>query len=214
LKAEKPKEIISTAKLLGFNSIGLNKQFNSDEIDIIQRHDLEPKNPTDLKNQLRKNRWHFEIITVKCLTKAVARQAGRDRRVDLISFPLIDEWKRNHLDKQQANLMKASGCGYLIDLSLLLTDDPDILRKRILFLKRNIDNALKNNITIVASSCAKNALELRDPYGLVALLSLLNVKQENALEMISTAPWSLVEKNRAKLKDSYIAQGVWVIEDE
>jgi RNase P/RNase MRP subunit p30 len=57
-------------------------------------------------------------------------------------------------------------------------------------------------------------LELRDPYGLAALLSLLDVDEDAAFEMVSTNPYSMVSRNRAKLKDSYIEEGVWVIQDE
>jgi RNase P/RNase MRP subunit p30 len=49
---------------------------------------------------------------------------------------------------------------------------------------------------------------------LAALLSLIDVDEDHALDMISSNPYGLVERNRAKLKDSYILEGVWVIEDE
>ena len=52
------------------------------------------------------------------------------------------------------------------------------------------------------------------PYGLAALLSLIDVEEEPALDMVSTNPYRIVEENRAKLKDSYIVEGVWVIKDE
>ena len=78
------------------------------------------------------------------------------------------------------------------------------------FLKRNKDNAVKRGVTVVASSCATDTWGLRDPYGLAALLSLLDVDEDHALDMVSNNPYELVEKNRVKLKDSYILEGVWV----
>lgn len=214
LKPDNPEEIISVVKSLGYSSIGLTEKIESTGIDVVSRLDINPKNPNELLRNLRSHRWKTEIITVNCKTKSVARQAGRDRRVDLITYPIVDKWKNNHLDRQQAGLMRDSGTGYLIDLSQLLVVDSYLLRKRIDFIKRNKDNAVKKGVPVVASSCATDIWGLRDPYGLAALLSLLDVDEEYALDMVSSIPFGLVEKNRAKLKDSYILEGVWVVEDE
>ena len=209
-----PEEILSLAKYLGYTSIGLTEKAETNTIDIVKRLDLNPKNPNDLLRNLRSQRWKSEIITVNCRTKSVARQAGRDRRVDLINYPVAERWKDNHLDRKQAGLMRDSGTGYLIDLSRLLIDDRFKLRKHIEFIKRNKDNAVKRGVPVVASSCATDVWGLRDPYGLAALLSLLDIDEDHALDMVSSVPHELVDKNRAKLKDSYILEGVWVIEDE
>lgn len=110
--------------------------------------------------------------------------------------------------------MRDSGGGYLVDVSKLLVTNAYFLKKNIEYLKRNLENAVKRGIPVVASSFATEPLELRDPYGLAALLSLLDVDEDHALEMVSKNPYDMVERNRAKLKDSYIQDGVWVIEDE
>lgn len=185
----------------------------SDKLDIVKRVDLEPGNPNELLKNLRQIRWNTEVITVKCRKKSVARQAGRDRRVDLVSYPFTRNWKQNYLDRQQAGLMRDSGCGYLIDLSELITDDPYYLRKNIEYLKRNKDNAEKKDLPVVASSCACTVWGMRDPQGLASLLSLLDVDQDHALDMISNTPNGLVARNREKLKDEYIQPNVWVIEE-
>jgi len=125
-----------------------------------------------------------------------------------------DKWKRNYLDRQQAGLMRDSGGGYLVDVSKLLVTNAYFLRKNIEYLKRNLENAVKRGLPVVASSFAAEPLELRDPYGLAALLSLLDVDEDHALEMVSKNPYDMVVRNRAKLKDSYVQDGVWVIEDE
>ncbi len=213
LKPEKTEELLSAVKALGYSSIGLTQKVKTGDLDIVSRLDLDPRNPNDLNNSLKSSRWRTEIITVNCRSKSVARQAGRDNRVDLVKFPVTDKWKQNYLDRPQAGLMRDSGCGYLIDLSLLLVDDPYLLRKRIEFIKRNIHNALKKGVPVVASSCAFDVWGLRDPYGLASLLSLLDVDEEHALEMVSSVPEKLVERNREKMTKSYIVPGVWVIED-
>ena len=110
--------------------------------------------------------------------------------------------------------MRNSGTGYLIDVSKLLVTNAYFLKKNIEYLKRNLENAVKRGLPVVASSFATEPLELRDPYGLAALLSLLDVDEDHAIEMVSKNPYDMLEHNRAKLKDSYIQDGVWVIEDE
>ena len=214
LRPDKSEEIISTAKSLEYSTIGLNTKPDSADLDVVRRLDLDPRNPNELLRSLRSNRWKNEIITVNCRTKSVARQAGRDHRVDLITYPVLGNWRENSLDRQQAGLMRNSGCGYLIDVSHLLENDRKILRKNIVFLKKNTENALKRGIPVVASTCADKVWGLRDPYGVASLLSLLDVDEDHALEMVSSIPNDLVDRNRGKLKPSYIASGVQLIEDE
>jgi RNase P/RNase MRP subunit p30 len=110
--------------------------------------------------------------------------------------------------------MRDSGCGYLIDIRYLLVNDAYRLRKNIEFLKRNFEIATKRCVPVVASSFAVDFYGLRDPQGLAALLSLIDVDEDYALDMVSRIPGDLVDRNRAKLKDSYIQDGVWVIKDE
>ena len=214
LNTKRPKEVISTAKMLGYSTIGLSHQVKFEGIDVVTRLDLDPRNTNELNRVLRNSRWHNEIITVNCRTRSLARQAGRDNRVDLITFPVVEKWKENHLNHKQAGLMRDSGCGYLVNLSLLPTNDAYALSKRIEFLKRNIYNALKRDVPVVASSYSVDKWGLRDPYGLTSLLGLLGVDEDKALDMVSSVPYEMVKRNRGKLKDSYIVQGVWVIEDE
>ena len=202
---------MESAKSLDYSLVGMAGKTN---LDVVKRLDLDPKNQNQLNQSLRSNRWKTEVIVVNCRNKSVARKAGQDRRVDLVTYPVSDKWKHNYLDRQQAGLMRDSGTGYLIDASKLLATDAYVLRKNIEYLKRNLEIAVKRGIPIVVSSFASEPLELRDPYGLAALLTLLDVDEEHALEMVSTNPYQMVIHNRAKLKDSYIQDGVWVIEDE
>lgn len=210
----RPKDtelMFESAKTLGYSLVGFDKQT---DLDVIKRLDLDPKNQNQLNQSLRSNRWRTEVITVHCRNKSVARKAGQDNRVDLVTYPVSDKWKRNYLDRQQAGLMRDSGSGYLVDVSKLLVTDAFVLRKNIEFLKRNLEIAVKRGVPVVASSFATEPLGLRDPHGLAALLSLLDVDEDHALAMVSTNPYTMVMRNRIKLKDSYIQDGVWVIEDE
>ena len=56
-------------------------------IDFASRVDLRPRTPDELIRDLRKLRRRFEVVAVMCESKGVARQAAKDRRVDLLNFP-------------------------------------------------------------------------------------------------------------------------------
>jgi RNase P/RNase MRP subunit p30 len=198
-----PPLLLNKLVELGYHSVGLNSKVKYSKIDIVHRIDLEPRNQNELSQLLRKDRWAVEIMTVMCRTRSISRQAGKDRRVDLVSFPVKERRKQNHLDRQQAGLMRDSGCGYLVDLSLLLLDDRYIFKKNVESLKRNIQNAVKKGVPVIASSGASGLWGLRDPYGLASLLSLLDVDEDHALEMISTNIKTMIDENRRKLKNSH-----------
>ncbi|HJX02615.1 MAG TPA: RNase P subunit p30 family protein, partial [Candidatus Bathyarchaeia archaeon] len=96
--------IINKAAQLGYNLIALLFPPNTTQeelkqiqtackeakLDLATRIDLKPRTPNDLTFNLRKFRRRFEIIAVLCESKNVARQAAKDHRVDLISFPSTD----------------------------------------------------------------------------------------------------------------------------
>ena len=216
----KPKDetaldlMLLKAKELGYTAVGIEKT-GSDVIDVINRVDLYPRNQNELGKHLRKLRHHTEVIVVHCESKAVARQAAHDHRVDLIRFPVDrDTKKRLYLDRRQAGVMRDSGAGYEVSIKDLLVDDRHLLVKRIVAIKKSLDIAIKYGLPVVASSGAGDRYGLRDPHGLAALMSLLGVDNEPALDMVSTNPMRLVTDNREKLKNSYILPGVWVIESE
>jgi RNase P/RNase MRP subunit p30 len=189
----KPKDetaldsMLQKAKALGYTAVGIEKT-DSDIIDVINRVDLYPRNQNKLGKHLRKLRHCTAVIVVHCESKSVARQAARDHRVDLIRFP-VDRTTMKRLYRH-------------------------LLAKRIVAIKKSLDIAIKYGLPVVASSGAEDRYGLRDPHGLAALMSLLGVDCEPALDMVSTNPMCLVSDNREKLKNSYILPGVWVIESE
>ena len=202
------------AKALGYTAVGLEKT-NSKVIDVINRIDLHPRNQNELGKQIRKLRHRTEVIVVHCGNKSIVRQAAQDQRVDLVRFPIdVDTKKRIYLDRRQAGIMRDSGAGFEVSINDLLVDDGQLLGKRIVAIKKSLDIAIKYDLPVVASSGARDKYGLHDPHGLAALMSLLGVDCEPALEMVSTNPMRLVTNNREKLKNSYILPGVWVIETE
>lgn len=214
-KDEKALDLmLHEAKALGYTAVGTEKT-GSDVIDVINRFDLYLRDQNELGKHLRKLRHCTEVIVVHCRSKSVARQAAHDHRVDLIRFPVDRATKKRlYLDRRQAGMMRDSGTGFEVSIKDLLVDDRHLLAKRIVAIKKSLDIAIKYDLPVVASSGAEDRYGLRDPQGLAALMSILGVDCEPALDMVSTNPLCLVSDNREKLKNSYIQPGVWVIESE
>ena len=213
--ASKVDSMLNQAVKLGFSAIGVSgPKPKADNIDTVSRLDITPKNQEQLNNMLRNSRRKFEVISVICQNKNVARQAAKDNRVDIIKFPLDQKKRRSvWLDHHQANLMKESGCSYEIDIRDLLIHDASTMENRLRRISRETHIASKADIPIIASSGAHKALEMREPKAIASILNLIEVDYEEALNMVSENPYSIIIKNRSKLSKSYIMPGVWLNED-
>jgi ribonuclease P/MRP protein subunit RPP1 len=209
------KRMLSRAKDMGYSEVAIAKKTlsipldnNLEGIDIIQRVNIEPKRREDLLKKL-KIRNRAEIISVKCNTKKVSLQAAKDHRVDILNFSTDPNVRRNiGFDRSIASLAKSSSCAYEINMTDLLKS-PKPLLNLITILRKEIELANKNKIPLILSSGATNLYEMREPRALISLLDILNIGEEKGLEMVSTNPWKLVEKNRKKLSNSFVQPGVW-----
>ncbi|MEM2119127.1 MAG: RNase P subunit p30 family protein, partial [Candidatus Bathyarchaeia archaeon] len=110
-------QLISKAAELGYHLVGVPFLPSSSEeeidkvrklcgewgLDLASRVDLRPKTSSELTRSLRKLRRKFEVVAALCDSKNVARQAAKDRRVDLLSFPSTDP-RRRFFDLAEAEL--------------------------------------------------------------------------------------------------------------
>lgn len=221
LRVRKPADpaeferMILTAKELGYRHLGV--VFNGDRVtdenslgmDVISRVELSPTSPGDLLSSLRRVRDRFEVVAVDCSSKAVARQAAKDHRVDILMFPGdLSERKAVGLDEQEATLAAGMGCSFEISAVELIHAGSARMAKLIARLKKETAAARRHDIPIIVSSGAAAALELREPRALSAILDLLDVEEEAALDMVSINPLNVVERNREKLKPGHTEPGV------
>ena len=92
------------------------KQFEkickNENIDFVSRTNLYPENPKELLRELRTYRRKFEIIAVRCNTKEIARQAAKDRRVDIIQFSITNLRKRFFDKNNRFFFIKCIECEY------------------------------------------------------------------------------------------------------
>lgn len=218
------KKMFARSNKLGYRMVGvsfpaniprkvvhqLRKLANSVNIDLVTRLELAVGNRRELLNQLSRFRRKFEIISVKCTSKTVARQAAKDRRVDLLFFPAMHLHKC-FFNRAEAELASKASASLEIEMAPLLALAGS---RRIRFLsrvRREVEIAVKFDVPIVLSSGAKNMYFMRSPHDYAALASLFGMAQPLALCSFSETSLNLVERNREKLSPSYVAPGVRVV---
>lgn len=218
----KVQTMLELAAKLGFRGVALTSENPLSEqlrdltqyldLDLVSRIDLSPDNPRKLTSSLGKVRRRFEIIGVECNNKKVARQASKDHRVDVLILPSsLATRERVKFDRQSASLASEANCCYEVNLSDLLEQLEPTHRSRMFAIMRGeVGNAKSFDVPIVVSSGARNVLEMRDPRGLAAVLSLMDLGEEEGLDAISETPMGIVERNREKLGGKFIAPGVRV----
>ncbi|MEM2102769.1 MAG: RNase P subunit p30 family protein [Candidatus Bathyarchaeia archaeon] len=180
-------------------------------IDFVTRADFVPKSASDLLSLLRRFRRKFELISVLCLSKTVARQAAKDRRVDLISFPSTDVKKR-FFDTAEAELAANALASFEVDLlSIIFASSFERIRL-LSSLRREVALADKFSVPVVLSSGASEEFSMRAPRDFAALGFLFDIPLPRALDALSTNPSNIIKRNRAKLNPKFVAPGIRVIQ--
>lgn len=181
-------------------------------LDLVSRADLRPKSARDLTSSLGRIRGRFEVIAVECQSKAVARQAAKDNRVDVLCFPTtVQERRKVGFDRQEASLAVGASCSYEVNVSDLLGKGPRVASGLISMIREEVGNARKFDVPLVVSSGAVDPLLMRDPRALASVLSLFDIGEEEGLDAVSATPWRLVETNRGKLRPGFVLPGVRVV---
>lgn len=179
-------------------------------MDFASRVDLKPRTPNELIRSLRKLRRRFEVIAVMCESKQVARQAAKDRRVDLLNFPGSNRRKR-FFDKAEAELASNALGSLEIDIKPLLTLEGPVRIRLLSSLRREVAIAGGFHVSIVISSGASNELLMRKPREIAALTSLFDLDKSLAINAVSRNPLAIVKRNREKLSPNFVAPGIRLI---
>lgn len=181
-------------------------------VEFVTRVDLMPKTSNELLNNLGRLRRKFEIVSVACVSKNVARQAAKDRRVDLLSPCLAFPCKR-FFDYAEAELASKKLGAFEVDMASILSSTGFPRIRLLSSLRKEAIIARKFDIPITISSGASDENLLRSPQDHVALAALFDLPASYALQAVSDNPLSIVERNKAKLSPSYVAPGVRVVEN-
>jgi RNase P/RNase MRP subunit p30 len=179
-------------------------------LDFASRVDLRPRNQNDLLSQLRRLRRKFEVVCVLCESKAVARQAAKDRRVDLLSFPFLDSRGR-FFDRAEAELASSGLATLEVDVKPLLVLEGPARIRLLACLRREVAVARAFHLSVVVSSGVSDALHLRKPREMAELASLFGLDGSAALAAVSENPVGIVWRNREKLSSGFVAPGIRVV---
>lgn len=224
---EKAKRIIAKSSELGYSQVGvplppsvkhesvdrLRQVCEEFGLDFVTRIELTPKSSSELLGSLRRFRRQFEVISVSCGSKPLARQAAKDRRVDLLCFPSF-EWKKRFFDRGEAELASRSGAAFEIDLAPVLTSEGFLRVSLFSSLRREVATAKSHGVPVVLSSGAADSLLLRKPEDYASLALLFDMDVSSALEAVSKNPVGIVERNRTKLSQDYVSPGVRLVSVE
>lgn len=219
-------QALSKIAALGYGLVGvpLVAETRSDEIDrlrtfcdevgvdFVSRVDLRPRGSDDLMRHLRRLRRKFEVICVACESKAVARQAAKDRRVDLLSFPLLD-FRRRFFDRAEAELACNGLAGLEVDVKPLLVSEGPVRVRLLSCLRREVSVAKNFDVPVVISSGVSRLHLLRKPHEMAAVGYLFGLDKISALNAVSGSPVALVERNREKLDAGFVAPGIRVVKE-
>jgi RNase P/RNase MRP subunit p30 len=179
-------------------------------LDFASRIDLKPQSPEELLRDLRKVRRRFEIVAVICYSKPVARQAAKDRRVDLLNFPQPD-FRRTCFDDAEAQLASTCLASLEIDIKPLLCLEGPARTRLLSNLRREIEIAKSRKIPIVVSTGVSEPLLMREPTESAALGTLFGLQGEMARKSVSDNPVAIVKRNREKLSWQFVAPGIRVV---
>jgi RNase P/RNase MRP subunit p30 len=179
-------------------------------VEPVSRVDLKPHTPDELLRDLRKLRRRFEVVSVVCQTKTVARQAAKDRRVDLLNFPQPD-FRRVFFDWATAELASNSLASLEIDVKPLLTLEGTARIRFLSILQREVQIAREFHVPIVVSSGVSEELLMRKPMELASLVSLVGLHETLAIDAVSKNPVTIIKRNREKLSWRFVAPGIRVV---
>ena len=181
-------------------------------LDFVLRADFKPRTQEDLMRFLRKFRRQFEVIGIVCDSKEVARQAAKDRRVDLLNFPSLDYHKR-FFDRAEAELASCSLAALEVDIKPLLVMEGPPRVRLLSSLRREVTVALEFHVPVVVSSSVGEENLMRMPRDLASLAYLFGFTEAQALDAVSTNPAAIVLRNREKLSSRFIAPGISLVKE-
>jgi RNase P/RNase MRP subunit p30 len=181
-------------------------------LDFVLRADFKPRTQEDLMHFLRKFRRKFEVICIICDSKEIARQAAKDRRVDLLNFPSLDYHKR-FFDRAEAELACNSLAAMEVDVKPLMVMEGPPRVRLLSSLRREVAVALEFHVPVVVSSGVGEETLMRKPRDLASLGYLFGLDEAHALDAVSANASMIVLRNREKLSSRFIAPGISVLKE-
>jgi len=174
-------------------------------IDVAKRLNLTPRSREELLRNLRRYRSKYEIVAVDCGIASVSRVAVRDRRVDIVRFP-----KRGSGGGFRGNLART--CRAALEFNMSELTEAWGFQARLHRVRREIEIAAEASTVVIGSTNASSPCELRAPRDVAAVLHVLGLSLEAALNGVSVIPVAIVKENRLRMREPDLEEGVRIVE--
>lgn len=174
---------------------------------IVTRKNISGKNIDEIKRNLPKIRFQYELIGIFSETKNILKWAANDRRIDFFAVDLSSNI--SSVDAALCSLIKQNNKFVELSLASLLTscDDKEFsqsLRNG----KKLIKLLIQNRIPFIFSMNPKSPLHLRNGSQMRFLGELLGVSYNQTKKAVFENQFSVLISNIIKLHDSSIFEGV------
>ncbi len=174
---------------------------------IVTRKNLSGKNIDEIKRNLPKIRFQYELIGIFSETKNILKWAAHDRRIDFFAVDLSSNI--SSIDAALCSLIKQNNKFVELSLASLLTsgDDKEFsqsLRNG----KKLMKLLLQNRTPFIFSMNPKSPLHLRNGSQMRFLGELLGVSYNQTKKAVFENQFSALISNIIKLNDSSIFEGV------
>ncbi len=174
---------------------------------IVTRKNISGKNIDEIKRNLPKIRFQYELIGIFSETKNILKWAANDRRIDFFAVDLSSNI--SSVDAALCSLIKQNNKFVELSLASLLTscDDKEFsqsLRNG----KKLMKLLIQNRIPFIFSMNPKSPLHLRNGSQMRFLGELLGVSYNQTKKAVFENQFSALISNIIKLHDSSIFEGV------
>ncbi|TET79132.1 MAG: hypothetical protein E3J43_03780 [Candidatus Heimdallarchaeota archaeon] len=174
---------------------------------IVTRKNVSGKNIDEIKKNLSKIRFQYELIGIFSETKNILKWAANDRRIDFFTVDLSSNI--SSIDAALCSLIKQNNKFVELSLNPLLTSSDD---KKFSQSLRNGKKLMKlliqNRISFIFSMNPKSPLHLRNGSQMRFLGELLGVSYNQTKKAVFENQFSALISNITKLHDSSIFEGV------
>jgi len=208
---------VKFAQEIGLRVIGVPNSILSvpfqrvnDDFLLLRRTQVSAKRLPSAKRLTERVRRQNAILSVR-LTRNVemANWAAGDTRIDMIT---VDQHTDTRLRRTTARLAAKGGTLLEVRFSALLHSS-GLARSRLLkIFRENVAIAREANMQVVLTSGARRPLELRSPMAVKCIGTLLGVEFDDMSRIVDQVPRSMIERNLTKLRSSFVAEGVEIVQ--
>ncbi|MHA1737405.1 MAG: RNase P subunit p30 family protein [Candidatus Heimdallarchaeota archaeon] len=178
-------------------------------IEHISRLEIQPKNISELRKELQKQRPKCEILSVRTDNPKIAQWVVKDNRVDIVTIP--GRMIKEIITKQFANVAADNQTFIEINLQSLLDEEKNrsiSLRN----LSRTMNIILQMNAPFVFSLGVKSPYEFKAVRSVIALCSLIGVSNKKVKESLKLFN-KRIKTNQEKLAEGFISEGISLVKE-